>query len=98
MPTIAIDDFDAALPDRPVAVRADTVELRLAAIAPLQTYRVVRGQGQAYADPAGLLRGEAGKAGRADDGTRVDDRRHSLPVPDHTALRDSLHGVGHRRR
>ncbi|WP_101947071.1 phosphotransferase [Mycobacterium sp. 3519A] len=59
--TVAINDFEAALPDDPAAVRTDRLELTLAATEPLQTYRVtVRGQGQRYDDPAALLRGEPG--------------------------------------
>jgi Ecdysteroid kinase-like family len=61
MPTVAINDFGAALPDDPGTVRTDAFELALSATTPLRTYRVtLRGQGQAYEDPAALLRGEAG--------------------------------------
>jgi aminoglycoside phosphotransferase (APT) family kinase protein len=62
MPTVAINDFEAGLPYDPAAVRADAFELTLTAADPLRTYRVqVRGRGQAYDDPAALLRGEAGR-------------------------------------
>jgi hypothetical protein len=62
MPTVAINDFEAALPDDPAAIRTDAFELTLTATDPLRTYRVqVRGQGQAYDDPAALLRGDAGR-------------------------------------
>ncbi len=62
MATIAINDFAAALPDDPAAVHADGVEVTLSADEPLQTYSVrVAGHGQAYDDPAALLRGETGK-------------------------------------
>ncbi|AGB23965.1 putative aminoglycoside phosphotransferase [Mycobacterium sp. JS623] len=62
MATVAINDFEAALPDDPAAVRADAYELSLGATDPLRTYRVqVRGDGQAYDDPAALLRGETGR-------------------------------------
>ena len=62
MATIAINDFEAALPVDPAAVRTDAIALSLNATDPLRTYRVqVRGQGQAYDDPAALLRGEAGR-------------------------------------
>ncbi|MBE1548633.1 hypothetical protein GGC64_002657 [Mycobacterium sp. OAS707] len=62
MATVAINDFEAALPEDPAAVRGDGYELRLVATDPLRTYQVqVRGQGQAYDDPAALLRGEAGR-------------------------------------
>ena len=48
MPTVAINDFEAALPDDPAAVRTDDFELTLTATDPLRTYRVqVRGRGQA---------------------------------------------------
>ncbi len=61
MPTVAINDFEAAMPDDAGAVRTDAFNLALAASEPLQTYRVtVQGQGQAYDDPAALLRGESG--------------------------------------
>jgi hypothetical protein len=62
MPTVAINDFEAALPDDPAAVRTDDFELTLTATDPLRTYRVqVRGRGHAHDDPAALLRGEAGR-------------------------------------
>jgi hypothetical protein len=62
IPTVAINDFEAALPDDLAAVRSDDFELSLTATDALRTYRVqVRGRGQAYDDPAALLRGEAGR-------------------------------------
>ncbi|MFG1932959.1 phosphotransferase [Mycobacterium sp. NPDC048908] len=62
MATVAINDFQAALPGDVGAVQTDRVALTLDASEPLQTYRVtVRGQGQAYQDPAALLRGETGE-------------------------------------
>src|SRR5947208_16076451 len=62
MPTVAINDFEAALPGDPAAVRTDDFELTLTATDRLRTYRVqVRGRGEAYDDPAALLRGEAGR-------------------------------------
>lgn len=62
MATVAINDFAAALPDDPASVRGDAYVLSLGATDPLRTYRVhVRGDGQAYDDPAALLRGEAGR-------------------------------------
>jgi Ecdysteroid kinase-like family len=52
MPTVALLDFHDT----------GAIELTLDATEPLHTYRVtVRGAGQAYDDPAGLLRGEAGR-------------------------------------
>jgi hypothetical protein len=62
MPTVALNDFEAVLPDDPGAVRADAIDLTLEATEPLQIYRVtVRGRGHAYDDPAALLRGETGR-------------------------------------
>jgi hypothetical protein len=62
MPTVAINDFEAVLPDDPGAVHTDAVDLALTATDPLRAYRVtVRGRGQSYDDPAELLRGEAGR-------------------------------------
>jgi len=62
MPTVAVNDFEAVLPDDPGAVRTEAIDLALDATASLRTYRVkLRGQGQAYDDPAALLRGEAGR-------------------------------------
>ncbi len=62
MPTVALNDFEAVLPDNPGAVRTDAIDLALEATEPLRTYRVkVRGRGHAYDDPAALLRGEAGR-------------------------------------
>src|SRR5690349_8871924 len=61
MPTIAINDFQAALPADPADVRGDAYELAFTATDPLRTYRVtVRGRGQSYDDPTALFRGEAG--------------------------------------
>ncbi|ORB88220.1 DUF7064 domain-containing protein [Mycobacterium persicum] len=61
MPTVAVVDVDVSLPDDPWTVRTDAIELGHAVGAPLQTYRVdLQARGQAYADPAALLRGEPG--------------------------------------
>ncbi|MGX9791739.1 DUF7064 domain-containing protein [Mycobacterium sp. MMS18-G62] len=63
IPTIAVNDFEAGVPEELTAIRADGIELALSATEPLQTYRVtLRGRGQAYDDPAALLRGESGRA------------------------------------
>jgi hypothetical protein len=63
MPTIAVNDFEAEVPDDVAAIHSEAVELALTAAEPLQTYRVrLRGRGQAYDDPAGLLHGESGRA------------------------------------
>ena len=40
MPTVAVVDFEAELPDDPGDVRTETIELTLAATTPLQDYRV----------------------------------------------------------
>ncbi len=62
MPTVAVVDFGVELPDDPGDVRTEAIELTLAAATPLQDYRVgLRGRGQAYDDPAALLRGETGR-------------------------------------
>ncbi|WP_163802030.1 phosphotransferase [Mycolicibacterium sediminis] len=62
MPTIAVLDFEAALPETPGQVRTDDVELTLEAAEPLRRYRVsLRGRGEAHDDPAALLRGEVGR-------------------------------------
>jgi len=62
LPTIAVLDFQAPLPDDHTRVHADGVDLELEATSPLQSYRVsLRGRGQAYDDPADLLAGAAGR-------------------------------------
>ena len=62
MPTVAINDLHAALPRDVTQVHTATADLTLSADEPLQIYRVtVDGCGQSYDDPAGLLRGEAGR-------------------------------------
>jgi hypothetical protein len=62
MPTIAVLDFEAALPTDHTHVHTEDLDLELEAITPLRSYRVsLRGRGQAYDDPAALLRGESGR-------------------------------------
>jgi hypothetical protein len=62
MPTVAINDFQVPLPTEPDLVRTTAFELRLAPADPLRNYRVsIRGRGEAFADPADLLRGTAGR-------------------------------------
>ena len=62
MPTVAVLDFEVALPDDHTQVRTHDTEIRMEAVEPLRTFRVtVRAQGQAHDDPAALLRGEAGR-------------------------------------
>lgn len=56
MPTVAVLDWNAAVPDSHQHVSGDGVALSLEAVEPLQTYRVVlRGNGVAYDRPADLL-------------------------------------------
>ncbi|MEZ0366349.1 phosphotransferase [Mycobacterium sp. pUA109] len=62
MPTVALNDFAAALPASLDAIGCDTFALTLEPSAPLRSYRVTaRGTGAAYDDPAALLRGETGR-------------------------------------
>ncbi|MBJ7462342.1 MAG: phosphotransferase [Mycolicibacterium sp.] len=62
MPTVAVNDLQAALPADPARVRTEAIDLELSATVPLQRYRVtLRARGEAYDDPAGLLRGESGR-------------------------------------
>lgn len=62
MPTVALLDFQAPLPDDPAVVHGDGAEMRHGAITALQSYRVeVRGSAQEYDDPSALLRGEPGR-------------------------------------
>lgn len=61
MPTIAVSDFNVPLPADPARVCTQDVEFTRGATVPLRTYPVsVRGRGQAFDDPAALLRGESG--------------------------------------
>lgn len=62
MPTVALNDFRAALPADPFAVCTADITMTQQVIEPLRSYRVVvRGRGQAFDDPAMLLRNEAGR-------------------------------------
>ena len=62
IPTIACVDFQAPLPENPNDIRSGDIEMRHAAMVPLQQYRVsVSGPAQAYDDPSALLRGEPGR-------------------------------------
>ena len=62
IPTVALLDFHAALPNDPNDIRSGDIEMRHAATVPLQEYRVaVSGGAQLYDDPAALLRGEPGR-------------------------------------
>lgn len=63
MPTIAITDFDAPIPDDLTAIEGGGVGLALTPMLPLHRYRVaVDGRGQAHDDPAAVLRAETGRA------------------------------------
>jgi hypothetical protein len=60
MPTIAVLEWDAPLPDSHTHTSTGDVDLVLTATEPLQSYRVsLRGSGRAYDDPADLLRDES---------------------------------------
>jgi hypothetical protein len=62
MPTVAVNDFEVALPADPAEVHTTTIELTHGATEPLQAYRVrLTGSGRAYDDPAALLRDEPGR-------------------------------------
>lgn len=62
IPTVALVDFEAPLPTDLAEVHADGARLGFTATEPLRTYRVtVRACGQAFDDPATLLRGETGR-------------------------------------
>lgn len=62
MPTVALLDFHAPLPDNPNDIHSAGIEMRHGATVPLREYRVtVSGPAQVYDDPAALLRGEDGR-------------------------------------
>jgi hypothetical protein len=61
LPTVAVVDFEVPLPADPWAVHTGAIDFTHSADKPLRTYRMaLRGQGQSYQDPAGLLRAEPG--------------------------------------
>jgi hypothetical protein len=61
LPTVAVVDFEVALPSDPWTVHTGTIDFTHSADEPLRSYRMaLRGQGQSYQDPAGLLRAEPG--------------------------------------
>lgn len=65
LPTIALTDFRAEIPAEPFAVRTADIAMTQDVLEPLRRYRVtVTGSGQVFDDPAGLLRGEQGRAAR----------------------------------
>ncbi|MDT7754816.1 MAG: hypothetical protein QOH27_714 [Mycobacterium sp.] len=60
MPTVAVLEWDAPLPDSYTHTSTGDVDLVLTATEPLQSHRVsLRGSGRAYDDPADLLRDES---------------------------------------
>jgi hypothetical protein len=62
IPTVAVVDFEVALPSDPGLLRTDGIDFTQMATERLQSYRLgLRADGQAYDDPAALLRGEAGR-------------------------------------
>ncbi len=78
MPTVAVNDLAATLPSDPSRVRTDDIDLALSATVPLQQYRVtLRARGEAYDDPAALLRGEPGRP--VDVGLELDFTSVSTP-------------------
>ncbi|HZC51740.1 MAG TPA: phosphotransferase [Mycobacterium sp.] len=83
MPTFAVADTQVPLPADPWVLNTDAFEIRHSAGAPLQTYSVdVRARGEAYDDPAALLRGEPG--------TPVDMTMHLVWATDGTPYRYRL--------
>jgi Ser/Thr protein kinase RdoA (MazF antagonist) len=61
-PTVAVVDLAAALPADDLTVATDAFTGTQQCEAPLKRYRVaVRGRGESHADPASLLRGDAGE-------------------------------------
>jgi hypothetical protein len=62
IPTVAVVDFEVPLPQDPSLLHTDAIDFTHIATERLQSYRVgLRGRGQAYDDPAALLRGESGR-------------------------------------
>lgn len=62
VPTVAVLDWDAPVPESHERVTTDIADLTLDAVEPLRTFRVtLRGKGFAHDDPAALLAEEAGR-------------------------------------
>ena len=62
LPTVALNDFHAAVPEDPNRVRTAGITLTHQAEEPLRSYRVtVTGRGVVYDDPAAALAGNAGR-------------------------------------
>jgi Ecdysteroid kinase-like family len=61
LPTVAVVDFEVALPADPWALQTGAVDFTHSVGDPLHTYRIgLHGRGQSFPDPAALLRGEQG--------------------------------------
>jgi len=61
-PTVGIIDFEAPHPGYDLVVRTDDYYATHEAVKPLQTYRITAaGKGEAFDDPAAILRGEPGR-------------------------------------
>ncbi len=61
LPTVAVVDCEVALPTDPWVLQTGAGDFTHSVGDPLQTYHIgLHGQGQSYADPAALLRGEPG--------------------------------------
>jgi hypothetical protein len=62
MPTVAINDFEVALPADPGHIGTTGFELKLIPTDPLRLFRVdIQGQAESFDDPADLLRGSPGQ-------------------------------------
>ncbi|MDY6995058.1 MAG: phosphotransferase [Actinomycetota bacterium] len=62
MPTVAVLDFEVALPDDHTEVRSADAVFGMTVREPLRTFGVtLRGRGEAYDDPSAILRGESGR-------------------------------------
>ncbi|MCX2714720.1 phosphotransferase [Mycolicibacterium sp. J2] len=62
MPTVAINDFEVALPADPGHIGTTGFELKLIPTDPLRLFRVdIHGQAESFDDPADLLRGSPGQ-------------------------------------
>ncbi|MDX1872878.1 phosphotransferase [Mycolicibacterium sp. 120266] len=62
IPTVAINDFEVALPADPGHVGTTGFELKLIPTDPLRLFRVdIQGRAESFDDPANLLRGSAGR-------------------------------------
>src|SRR5271156_6590917 len=61
LPTVAVVDFEVPLPADPWTLHTGAIDFTHSADKPLRTYRMtLRGRGESYQDPGGLLRAEPG--------------------------------------